>query len=62
MGPLGEKVTVSVKIPHELRQRMREPGINPSEVLRKAIEEEVRKRSLERLRSAVEELSPSSAG
>ncbi|MCS7134078.1 MAG: hypothetical protein NZ921_04695 [Candidatus Caldarchaeum sp.] len=38
VGLLGDTVTVSVKIPRVLRQKMKQLGIKPSEVLRKAIE------------------------
>ncbi|RLI25899.1 hypothetical protein DRO57_02705 [Candidatus Bathyarchaeota archaeon] len=53
---MGRYVTVSVKIPVELRERMRALGIKPSDVLRRAIEEEVRRRELKRLREEAEAL------
>ena len=47
-------VTVSAKIPEELRRRMSELGIAPSEVIRSAIEVAVRKGEQERLLSQAE--------
>ena len=52
---MGRLVTVSAKIPEELRRKMRELGIKPSEVIRRALEEEVRRRELERLKRVLEE-------
>lgn len=37
---------------------MRELGIKASELLRKAIEEEVRRREIERIKEALEEMKP----
>jgi post-segregation antitoxin (ccd killing protein) len=55
---LTKYVTVSVKVPVELREKMRELGIQASRVLRKAIEEEVRRKEVERIKEAVKELKP----
>jgi len=55
---LARYVTVSVKVPSELRERMRELDIKASDVLRRALEEEVRRREVERAREAIEELKP----
>jgi post-segregation antitoxin (ccd killing protein) len=55
---LTKYVTVSVKVPVELREKMRELGIQASSVLRKAIEEEVRRKEVERIKEAVKELKP----
>ncbi len=48
-------VTVSAKIPAELKERMEELDINVSRVIRRALEEGVRRRELERLKELVEE-------
>jgi len=40
-------VTVSVRIPRELKEEAKRYGINISEVARRALEEEVRRRKLE---------------
>lgn len=58
MVVLARYVTVSVKVPSELRERMRELDIKASDVLRRALEEEVRRREVERAREAIEELKP----
>lgn len=44
---MGKYVTMSVKIPLEVKRRLEALGINPSEVLRKAIDEELRRKELE---------------
>jgi predicted transcriptional regulator len=56
---------VSVKVPEDLKDRMKRLGIRPAKVLRKAIEDEVRKeeaklldRKLERLRPVLDKVSP----
>jgi hypothetical protein len=58
----GEKMsrysTVSTKIPAELKAKMQKFKIKPSKVLRKAIEDEVKKREAEELRQEVEKLEP----
>jgi len=49
-------VTVSAKIPRRLKELMDELGIKPGPVIRKAIEEEVRRRVLEKLESEISEM------
>ena len=60
--PLGENLneytTVSVKIPQDLREKIRELGIKPSKILRKAIEDEVKRREAQRLKQDIEKLKP----
>jgi post-segregation antitoxin (ccd killing protein) len=51
-------VTVSVKVPIELKEKIKKLGIKPSNLLRKAIEEEVRSREVERIKGEIEELKP----
>ncbi len=51
---MGRLVTVSAKIPEELRRRMYELGIEPSRVIRRALEEEVRRREWELLKERAE--------
>jgi len=43
-------VVVSVRIPRELKLKAKAYGINISEILRKALEEEIRKRELEEIK------------
>ena len=47
---------ISVRIPTELKDDLRRFGIEVSEVTRKALEEEVRRREREELRGMAEEL------
>jgi hypothetical protein len=58
MVVMGKTVTVSAKVPEELRKRMAELGIAPSEVIQKALEDAVRKRSLQQLLERAEEVGP----
>ncbi|MBS7655122.1 hypothetical protein KEJ50_01245 [Candidatus Bathyarchaeota archaeon] len=50
-------VTVSAKIDEELRKKLSELGIKPSEVIKRALEEEVEERMKQRLYKKVEEAS-----
>jgi len=49
-------VTISVRIPKELKEKIDRYGVRVSEVVRKALEEEVRRRELEEAAEAAEEL------
>ncbi|WP_288104578.1 type II toxin-antitoxin system CcdA family antitoxin [Thermofilum sp.] len=49
-------VTVSVRIPKRLRDEAKRYGINISEVARRALEEEVKKRQLEEVAMAARRL------
>jgi len=53
---MGSYVTVSVKVRKEVVERARALGINVSELLRRALEKEVEKRELEKLRQRLEGL------
>jgi len=55
---MSESVTVSVKIPKKLRERMNELGVKPSDVLRRAIEEEVSKREIEKIKDSMQKIKP----
>jgi antitoxin CcdA len=55
---LTRYVTVSTKIPNELKDKMKRLGIKTSEVLRRAIEQEVRVKEVERIKEAILELKP----
>jgi len=50
-------VTVSAKVRRELKEEAERLGINISAVLREALEREVRRRKLLRLKSKLEEVS-----
>jgi len=51
-------VTVSAKIDVELRRRLAELGIKPSEAIRRALEKEVEEKMRERLYEMIENASP----
>jgi len=56
---MGKYVTVSVKVPLEVKRRLEELGIKPSELLRRAIDEELRKRELSELGAVLSKFSKS---
>ena len=51
-------VTVSTKIPKQLKEKMRQLKIKPSKILRKALEDEVKKREMEELKQEINKLRP----
>jgi Ulp1 family protease len=51
-------VTVSTKIPKQLKEKMQRLKIKPSKILRKALEEEVKKREMEELKEEINKLKP----
>jgi len=53
---MGRYVTISAKIPEELREEMRALKMNPSEVIREALENEVRKKKIEKLLKELENI------
>ncbi len=54
---MSRYVTVSAKVRRELKEEAERLGINISAVLREALEHEVRRRKLLRLKSKLEEVS-----
>jgi post-segregation antitoxin (ccd killing protein) len=58
VGSLSRYTTVSTKIPQELKEKMKELKIKPSKLLRKAIEDEIRRKEAERLKDEIERLKP----
>jgi post-segregation antitoxin (ccd killing protein) len=60
--PTGEKlnksVTVSTKIPPELKEKLKQLKIKPSKLLRKAIEDEIKSREAQKLKEDIEKLKP----
>jgi post-segregation antitoxin (ccd killing protein) len=48
--------TVTAKIPKELKQKLKERGINISEVIRRALEEEIAAREEKELREMLDEI------
>jgi hypothetical protein len=55
---MGRYSTVSTKIPVELKAKMEKLKIKPSKVLRKAIEDEVKRREAQKLKQEVDKLKP----
>lgn len=51
-------VTVSTKIPQELKEKMRQLDIRASKLLRKAIEDEIRRREVQKIKESIEKLKP----
>jgi Arc/MetJ-type ribon-helix-helix transcriptional regulator len=49
-------VTISVRIPKELKEEIKKYGINISHVVRKALEEELRKKKIEEAKEAAKRL------
>ena len=49
-------VTISVKVPIEVKEKLEKYGIKPSELLKRAIYEELRRREAEELEREVSEL------
>lgn len=54
---MAKTVTVSAKIDVELRKKLDELGIKPSEAIRRALEKEVEERMRERLCEMIEKAS-----
>ena len=55
---LGSSVTVSAKIDRELKEKMLKLGLSPSEVIKRAIEAEVREREWEDALKGLEKVRP----
>ena len=55
---MGKYVTVSVKIPVELKEELERYGIKPSALLKKAIEQELKKREIQRIKEEIKKIKP----
>jgi len=53
---MGRYVTISVKVPIEVKEKLEKFGIKPSKILKKAIEEELRRKEIEELEGKLKEL------
>ena len=51
-------VTVSTKIPKQLKEKIERFKIKPTRILRKALEDEVKKREIEELKEEIDRLKP----
>jgi len=47
-----------VKVPQELKEKIEKLGVKPSRILRKAIEDEVRRKEVEQIRGEITRLKP----
>lgn len=55
---MSKYVTVSVKIPREIKDKLEKLGIKPSLLLKEAILKELRRREIEDLRRRINEVKP----
>jgi antitoxin CcdA len=55
---LTQSVTVSTKIPKQLKDKMSQLKIKPAKILRKALEDEVKKREVQELKEEINNLKP----
>jgi antitoxin CcdA len=60
-NPVQQNVTVSTKIPKQLKEKIQKLKIKPSKILRKALEDEVKKREVEELKKEIDRLKPTFA-
>ncbi|RLI44628.1 hypothetical protein DRO69_06955 [Candidatus Bathyarchaeota archaeon] len=54
---MGKYTTVTAKVPVELKKKLRESGVNISQLVRRAIEEEIKRREEKALRTLAKEAS-----
>lgn len=55
---MNASTTVSTKIPQELKEKMKRLKIKPAQLLRKAIEDEIKRREAEELKEMINKLKP----
>lgn len=55
---MTKTVTVSTKIPQELKEKLKQLKIKPSKLLRQAIEDEIKRREAQKLKEEIEKLKP----
>ncbi|MEM3506892.1 MAG: hypothetical protein QW589_07800 [Candidatus Bathyarchaeia archaeon] len=53
---MGKYVTISVKIPIEIKEMLKKLGIKPSKLLKEAIKKELRIREIEGIENEIKEL------
>lgn len=58
VSKMSKCVTVSTKIPKQLKEKMDQLKIKPSKLLRKAIEDEIKRRETEELKKEIDNLKP----
>lgn len=55
---MTQGVTVSTKVPRQLKEKMQRLKIKPAKIIRKALEDEVKKRELQELKDEIVQLKP----
>jgi len=50
---VGKYETVSVKVPQTVKEKMKQLGIRPSELLRRAIEEEIKRKQVQNIKEEI---------
>jgi antitoxin CcdA len=55
---MTQDVTVSTKIPKQLKEKMQRLKIKPAKILREALEDEVRKREIDEIKEEITKLKP----
>ena len=55
---MTQYVTVSTKIPKQLKEKMQLFKIKPAKVMRKVLEDEVKRREMEELKEEINKLKP----
>ena len=55
---MTQSVSVSAKIPKQLKEKMQRLKIKPSKIIQKALEDEVRRREIEELKQEINKLKP----
>ena len=53
---VGKYETVSVKVPQTVKEKMKQLGIKPSELLRRAIEEEIKRKQVQNIKQEIRNL------
>ncbi|RLG93826.1 hypothetical protein DRO37_07240 [Candidatus Bathyarchaeota archaeon] len=53
---MGRYITISVKVPIEVKEKLEKLGIKPSKLLKRAIDEELRRREIEEIEDKLKEL------
>lgn len=55
---LSKSVTVSTKVPKELKEKIKQLNIKPARLLRKALEDEIKRREAEQLKEEIAKIKP----
>ena len=55
---MSKSVTVSTKVPKELKEKIKQLNIKPARLLRKALEDEIKRREAEQLKEEIAKIKP----